>query len=330
MKVSTLACLWIAVIIFAASNSVTKEIITIGQAHLVNGRNPISLCNVLLVGNIWGFLVMTLIFHRDWTKPKLRQLSRKHWFWLTIIALLSGALGPALIFTALDITNVTNVVLISRLEPVLTLVFGIWLLGSRVNYWTILGSFISFIGVGLTFLGANTSQIIPMMGFHLGRGELLATVAAVLLSVASIVNKKYLRGVPLGIFSVYRTFLGTVIFFLLANILYGPHHFAEAFSPFLWVWMLIYATIIVVIGQSFWFRGLMDATPSEVTLANSFSPIPAIIFAYLLLGEVPTSSQYRALTLVLLGVILSFLGSLQQRRNLLVSEMITGHGFRGF
>jgi len=57
MKVSTLACLWIAVVIFAASNSVTKEIITIGQAHLVNGRNPISLFSVFWEvsnkGEIW-------------------------------------------------------------------------------------------------------------------------------------------------------------------------------------------------------------------------------------------------------------------------------------
>jgi hypothetical protein len=58
------AYLGIAVLIFAASNSLTRKIVEIGQAHLIDGRNPISLCNVLFVGNLCALGLMSLIFHQ--------------------------------------------------------------------------------------------------------------------------------------------------------------------------------------------------------------------------------------------------------------------------
>jgi len=50
----------IAVFIFASSNSITRKIVQIGQNNLIDGRNPISLCNVLFVGNIT--LILSVCF----------------------------------------------------------------------------------------------------------------------------------------------------------------------------------------------------------------------------------------------------------------------------
>jgi drug/metabolite transporter (DMT)-like permease len=100
----------IAVLIFAASSSVTRKIVEIGQTHLIDGRNPISLCNVLFVGNLCALGLMILIFHADWKLKKLKAISRKNWILLTITGILSGAIAPALIFTALGQTNITNIV----------------------------------------------------------------------------------------------------------------------------------------------------------------------------------------------------------------------------
>jgi drug/metabolite transporter (DMT)-like permease len=226
-----IAYLWIAIAIFASSSSVTRKIIELGQTHLVHGRNPISLCNILFVGNICAFLVMGSVFHRDWRLDRIRQLRRVHWLSLTFVAILSGALAPAMIVTALDKTTVTNVVLIGRLEPPLTLALGIWLLRARVNFWTIVGSIVSFIGVAVTVFLAQPDRFVNMMGIHFGTGELLVAGGALCLSIATTINQMHLRGIPFGIVSGYRTFLGTIIFFCLAISLYGSEHFAEAFSP---------------------------------------------------------------------------------------------------
>ncbi|MEG4318298.1 MULTISPECIES: DMT family transporter [unclassified Microcoleus] len=296
----------IAVLIFASSSSITRKIVEIGQAHAINGRNPISLCNVLFVGNICALGLMTVIFHQDWKPNTLKALTRKDWISLTVTGILSGAIAPALIFNALGQTNVTNIVLIGRIEPILTLVLGVLLLGLRVNFWASAGSVISLAGVIVTaFLGSSGQTT---AGFQIGTGEICVAIAAIIGSISTVVGKLQLQSIPLGIFTIYRNILGTVIFFLLANFLYGPNHFAEVLSPFLWQWMLVYAAIIVVTGQLCWFAALKNATSTELNLANLVSPIAAIVMAYLILGESPTLAQYLGGSLLSVGIIFAFIG----------------------
>lgn len=335
IRVPTQMYLGIAVLIFAASNSVTKKIVEIGQDHAIDGINPISLCNVLFVGNICALGLMTLIFYQDWQPQTLKALTRKDWISLTITGILSGAIAPALIFTALGQTNITNIVLIGRIEPILTLVLGVWLLGSRVNSWSIAGSLISLAGVVTAFLGSS-GPMMTMAGFQIGTGEIFVAIAAIIGSIATVVGKLQLQSIPLGIFTIYRNILGTVIFFLLANLLYGPNHFAEVLSPFLWQWMLVYAAVIVVLGQLCWLAGLKNATSTELNLASLLNPIAAIIMGYLVLGEAPTLAQYLGGSLLFVGIVLGFIGNLyeaQINRELVNlnprDAMETAIGFRG-
>ncbi|WP_199336760.1 DMT family transporter [Oscillatoria sp. FACHB-1407] len=314
-RIPSVVYLWTAILIFAASNAVTRKVTEIGAQHLIDGRNPISLCNVLFVGNLCALVVMISVFGRQWNKRTLRQLSYQDWLSLVAIAMLSGALAPALIFAALDTTNVTNVVLIGRLEPPLTLIFSVLLLKARVNVWTALGSLVSLVGVTVTAVIASSEHVMmPLMGglFHVGRGELMTAIAACVLAIATVISKSRLKHIPLGIFNIVRVGLGTVVFFVLANVLYGAQHFVDVFSPFLWKWMLLYGSVIVVAGQLCWFAGLRHSTPAMTTLASSFNPIAAIAMAYLILGEIPTAAQYTGATIILAGVVLSLIGSLQE------------------
>jgi drug/metabolite transporter (DMT)-like permease len=328
--------LGLAVLVFAAANSVTRKLVEIGESHAINGRNPISLCNVLFVGNICALGLMTLIFYRDWQRQTLKSLTRKDWISLTITGILSGAIAPALIFAALGQTNVTNIVLIGRIEPILTLLLGVLLLGSRVDFWAVAGSLISLAGVIVTAVLGSSSQMMTMGGFQIGTGEIFVAIAAIVGSIATVVGKLQLQSIPLGIFTIYRNILGTVFFFLLANLLYGPHHFAEVLSPFLWQWMIIYAAVIVVTGQLCWLAGLKNATITELNLASLLNPIAAIIMGYLILGEAPTLAQYLGGSLLFVGMILGFVGNLYQAKinRKLVNHnprdaMETSMGFRG-
>jgi drug/metabolite transporter (DMT)-like permease len=325
----------IAVLIFASANSLTRRIFEIGKSNLIDGRNPISLCNVLFIGNICAFGLMLPIFYKDWNLHNLKALTRKDWISLTVIGILSGAIAPALIFTALGQTNVTNIVLIGRIEPIITIVLSVCLLQSRVNSWTIIGSLASFAGAVTTAFLTGSSQKMMMWGFQLGKGEILVAIAAVIVSISTVANKLQLRSIPIGIITIYRNALGTLIFFILANALYGIEHFADVLTPLLWQWMLIYAAVIVVVGQLCWLTGLKKATSTELNLASLFNPFIAIFMAYLILGEVPTSAQYWGGSLLLIGIVLSFIGNLYQSKSnhelstKLHEKMETNIGFRG-
>lgn len=307
------AYLWLAVLIFGASSAVTRKITEIGGQHFVGGQNPISLCNVLFVGNLCALLVLLMIYRRHWNRRTLGQLSGREWVSLAIVAILSGALAPGLIFQALALTPVTNVVLVGRLEPPVTLALSIWLLRERVNRWEVMGAIAAFIGVALTILLQPVKEPLMHMGsFHIGLGELLAALGAIALAISTIIGKKRLSRVPIGIYSTVRTGLGTLIFFVVALMLYGQKHFVGVFSPFLWQWMLLYGVIIVVVGQSFWIAGLRASSVSTASLIGSFVPLAGILAAYLILGEVPTHSQYIGGSIILLGLLLSQVGIQRQ------------------
>jgi drug/metabolite transporter (DMT)-like permease len=323
--------LWLAILIFGVSSAVTRKITEIGAQNFIGGTNPISLCNVLFVGNLCALIILTTIYWRDWNKATLKQLSFKNWFNLTIVAILSGALAPGLLFQALALTEVNNVILVGRLEPPLTLALSVWLLKERVNLWQAVGAIACFIGVTLTIALQPPTNAMMMSGggFHIGVGELLAAVGSVALSISIIITKKHLLQIPAGIYSIFRTALGTVIFFFLALKLYGSDHFMNAFSPFLWRWMLLYAAIIIVVGQSFWIRGLKACTVSMASLASSFIPIIGILAAYLILGEAPTQAQYLGGSVILFGIFLSQVGISRQSSTQEKQTIENKIGFKG-
>lgn len=338
-RISGQKYLWLAMLIFGASSAVTRKLTEIGAQHLIGGRNPISLCNVLFVGNLCALILLILIYGRQWNKAALQQLSRTDWVSLTAVAILSGALAPGLIFQALALTGVNNVILVGRLQPPLTMALSVWLLRERISLWEFMGAIAAFIGVILTIiLQPPGSTVMNMGGFGLGIGELLAAAGSVATSVAAIIGKKYLTQIPIGIYSIFRTALGTVIFFFIALVLYGRDHFADVFSPFLWQWMFLYGGLIVVVGQSFWIKGLKTTTVSLASLIGSFGPIVGILAAYLILGEAPTLPQYIGGSLILVGIFLSQIGIWRQMNGRVAGKVIstpaeqqveTGMGFKG-
>ncbi|MHC5737254.1 DMT family transporter [Nostoc sp.] len=338
-RISGQTYLWLAMLIFGASGAVTRKLTEIGAQHLIGDRNPISLCNVLFVGNLCALILLILIYGRQWNKATLKQLSRKDWVSLTAVAILSGALAPGLIFQALALTGVNNVILVGRLEPPLSLALSVWLLKERVNIWEFMGAIAAFVGVILTIILQPPGEtMMKMGGFGLGVGELLAALGSLAIAASTIIGKKHLSHIPLGIYSIFRTALGTVIFFLIALVLYGSDHFADVLSPFLWQWMFLYGGLIVVVGQSFWIQGLKTSTVSTASLIGSFGPIIGILAAYLILGEAPTLPQYIGGSLILVGIFLSQVGTWSHTSSIAdgkvnstpaQQQIETGMGFKG-
>ena len=300
--------LWLAISIFGSSSAIVRKLTEIGSHHLVGGHNPISLCNVLFVGNLCALGVFALLYRKQLQPAVLRRVSRLEWTNAIVVGILAGGLAPALIFQALGTANVNSIILVGRLEQPLTLLLSIWLLGESINRWEKIGTIGSFVGILLTIiLPLQQSQTTRLMMANeimkLGWGEVWAAIAAIVLSIATIIAKRYLMAMPLGLYSTVRTAIGTIIFFVVALILYGSDHFMEAFSPFLWEWMLVYGIIVVVIGQSLWFRGLRTTHISTATLVGSFAPVAGICAAYLILGTAPTPAQYLGGSILLISII---------------------------
>ncbi|MEM7167067.1 MAG: EamA family transporter [Planctomycetota bacterium] len=294
-----MAILYLAIALLALASPLVKWLIQSGGALGVDNPGAISFCNVLFVGNLLGGIVAGVSFHPKRVAADLKQATRGTWVLLGVNVLLAVAI-PMLLFTALSSTTVTNLVLIGRFESVIFAVLAACLGVSAINRGQVLGYTIIVVGIVALVL-------IQGMG-SLQTGDYLVLGAAFLQAVAALLVKRMLRGVRPGSFVFVRNLFSAIVFFIVAIILYGAEHFAEAFYGDLWIVMLVYAIVVVVIGQSAWYYSLERCRPEQVATATLLTPFLAVAFAYLLLGEVPQVAHWIGGGVILTGMLIVYRG----------------------
>ncbi len=73
--------------------------------------------------------------------------------------------------------------------------------------------------------------------------------------------------------------------------------------------MLVYGLGVVVLSQIAWYRSLAVLAPSTVASWSMMSPALAILFAYLLLREVPGTAQIIGGVVIAAGMVVARLGA---------------------
>ena len=293
---------WAAVMIYAAANPIVVSLVELGASMPVeNGRNALTFSNLYFLGTLISVVPLAYVFRRDLRPTRIERLHRRDWGILTLSAFLSSALTPALFFVALAHTSVSNVALISRIEPPLFLLGALFLLGERFEPRALIAALIAVTGALLIISAQHPAKIQDgWAGFGLGE---MAALAATLSYVAStLVSRAGLKRVPLGLFSVYRAVAGALVYFTGACILYGPAIFQDLFSPLLWQWVWVYAGIVLVLGQLVWAVALKTATASTISLAASFAPLAGVLIAMIFLGEDPGPALLPGAALILLSI----------------------------
>ncbi|MEO0891310.1 MAG: DMT family transporter [Pseudomonadota bacterium] len=289
---------WAAVLIYAAANPIVVSLVDLGSAVPVSeGRNALSYSNLYILGTLISVVPLAYIFRHDLRPARAARLQRKDWGLLTLSAFLSSALTPALFFVALANTSVSNVALISRIEPPLFLLGALFLLGERFEARILIAALLALTGAILIISAQDAGA---MAGFGLGEA---AAVAATLSYVAStLVSRAGLKRVPLGLFSVYRAVAGAAIYVAGACILFGPAVFQDLLAPILWQWVWVYAGIVLVLGQLVWAMALKTAKTGTISLAASFAPLASVLIAMVFLGEDPGPGLVPGAALMLFSI----------------------------
>ena len=314
------AAAWAAVMIYAAANPIVVSLVDLGAMLPVeNGRNALTFSNLYFLGTLISVVPLAYIFRNDLKPVRVGRLHRRDWGLLTLSAFLSSALTPALFFVALAHTSVSNVTLISRIEPPLFLLGALFLLGERIEPRALFAALIALTGALLIISAQHPGKVQDgWAGFGLGE---MAALAATLSYVAStLVSRAGLKRVPLGLFSVYRAVAGGLIYFSGACILYGPAVFQDLFAPILWQWVWVYAGIVLVLGQLLWALALKTARASTISLAASFAPLAAVLIAMVFLGEDPGPALLPGAAMILISIAW---GQRLFDRDLGVDEMVT-------
>ena len=295
---------WVAVIIYASANSIILILTEIGANNPVDGRNTITFCNLLFLGSLFSLVPMVFFFRREWTRENLRKITRSDWIAMTISAILSSALTPSLFFFALEFSTVTNVVLIGRIEPPMMLILSCLVLKSAFDRWAFAGALIALVGAVIVITLRSEDGV----GLNFGKGEYAALGGVCSFMASNLLSRKKLNEISFGVFAIYRTILGTIIYFFWAIYLFGPDHFQDVFAPPVLKWTLVYAVIVIIGGQFAWNMALKKARSSDMSLATSFTPVAAIAIAVALVGEDPGDGIWLGGAIIIGGIGLALYG----------------------
>lgn len=261
---------------------------------------PISFCNVLFVGNLCASIAVGIWFGFDKIWAELKTIDRQTMIGLFINGCLASLLS-ALIFTGLRYTSVTNSVLLGRLGPVLFAIAGTILLGKKVTN-------LEWAGFGLIFVGVFGIVLKENM-YQINKGDLLIIASAIVYAIQSLGGKLiFAEKCSLKVVVFSRNFVSSIVFFIIATWRYGLHHFSDVFSGQLWIVMSIYAIFIIVIAQFLWFVSLNKLDSQTVGKLTIISPIFGVIYAFLLNGERPSSTQLIAFIVTTIGVFIASIG----------------------
>ena len=203
----------------------------------------------------------------------------------------------------------TNIVLIETIEIPLGLMFAWLLLREKSDLSAVIGACVALVGVGITMALQMGEGAVAMVGSGGVSGELLAVFAVTVFVIGSVISKRQLRSIPVGVFAVVRNLVGTIIFIVIVVYFFGLEHFADLFSPLLWKWMLLYGGVVVVCGQICWFKGIGSVKPQDIAIASAASPVVGVAFAALILGERPSAAQWIGGSIILVGIGIGLFGT---------------------
>ena len=287
--------------VLAALRPVVIAFLVMHGTALSQGANtPISFCNVLFVGNLCAALVVLAWFGPAPIWNDIKGLPKRVRWGLVLNGGLA-ALNSALIYTGLEYTSSTNAILLGRLAPVLYALSGAMIFGRFISRreW-----------LGFGFIIAGT-VVVALIGasWTINRGDALILLSTVVFAMSSILGKTILdQDVSLRALVFAQNASSSIVFFAIANIVFGPHHFADAFAGQLWIVMAIYALVIIVVAQFLWF----DATDKldSVSVGRWATPAPAVgvLVAALLNRQWPASNQIVGLLVIMVGVVITALG----------------------
>lgn len=268
-------------------------------AHVITGMPPISagaerfaIAGVLLLGLLTATGSLDL------------RLLRAHLPALAAVGVL-GVLGFNLaMFLGLRSTTPFNAALIMATTPLWTLLLSALLEGERIDRWRGAGLLSGLAGVALVVSGGSPARLAQL---QLSPGDALVGGGALSWALATVISRRYLRGVDARQTTTWSIVIGGAAMLLLGAWREHPLQ-AAAQAPASVHWGLLYLAVCSsVLGYLFWF----DATRrlGAARTAAFFNLVPVFtLLVSLAGGQVPHPAQLLGVVAVIGGVVLASRG----------------------
>jgi drug/metabolite transporter (DMT)-like permease len=250
----------------------------------------------------WEHLIAAL-FLTPWFPgiQPLKNLSFRDWITLLFVAWGVSVGGILCFTTAFSLINPAIVILLQKLQPIITIILSILILRERV-----VPSFYPLAGVAIASAWVLVFGFsIPDITLQAGQstGAILALCAAALWGSGTTFGKSLLLKMDSRTLTHYRYYFGLMFALYLsarAGILTQPAIFD---NPPLLLNVMYMALVPGMAALFFFYAGLQHTPAAMASILELFFPVASVIIAWVFLGQRLTPTQLGAAAVLLVTII---------------------------
>ncbi|MCP2034340.1 drug/metabolite transporter (DMT)-like permease [Planomicrobium sp. HSC-17F08] len=244
------------------------------------------------------FLAAVTVFTVLFFTGLIRKLTRTEWRYVIAGSALNVVIHHYFISVGLSLTSGTNAGLIIGTGPIMTAVFGLFLLRSKPSRLQWLGFILGLVGVTATVLAGNgeTSRI------SVGDAYIFLAILGQVLSY--MVISKASKTLDPRLLTAYMFLLGSAGLFLI-SLFREPGEwrmFAEMDGLF---WLLVVASGVLgtAIGHMLYNYSVGEIGPTKTAIFINLNTLFALLGSAYFLGEVLTEAHFLGFILIAFGVL---------------------------
>ncbi|MFM1812274.1 MAG: hypothetical protein RLZZ336_1212 [Cyanobacteriota bacterium] len=290
------------ILLRGSDSTLLKWLQQLGAAtHAGGGPEVISFCNVYFFSSLVSGLVL-LVLDRRSVRVSWPRLSRQDQRCLALQSFSGFFLGPVAFYLALDHLTVVQQTLLFSLTVPLTALAAHWLLDEALPRLFALSCVLITAGLLL----ANQQAMLHGAEQSLDlRGVLWALVGVVAFAISGVVGRlNGQRGLGVGLTVGVNSLAATVVFAVIALVLFGPAHFL--YLRQWWVLGVIggYALVITLGSQWSLMQAYVRLGVVQVTFWASLTIVVSLLMAHVVLAEPLRGAAIGGAALILVAIAL--------------------------
>ncbi len=195
--------------------------------------------------------------------------------------------------TSLNYTSIANSVIIVNTSPIFVAIFSYYILKEKINYNTIIGIIIAFIGTTIIAIGdyeINGNNLL---------GDMYALIGAIALSIYIIGGREIRKKMNLYLY-VTPVYAISAIFLIVACVFLKIQLYPYSLREYL-IFLLL-AIIPTIFGHTIynWILKNIEATTVAISLLGE--PIGSTILAIIIFNEIPNFLTFIGGPIALIGI----------------------------
>lgn len=288
-----------------AATSMAATFIKLAQAEAAS--SILIACGRLFIA---ALLLTPSVIRTSNYQLQIRRLSRRD-LALTVLSGVFLAIHFAAWVSSLEFTSVLISVVLVTTTPIWVALLEVFFLKARLSPGVIMGLCVALIGgiiIGVTGDGENTA-----VGNDTGLGASLSLIGSVAVAVYLVIGRRIRSQMALTpyIWMVY----GIAALILLVAVLMTETR-VTGYSLEAYVWILALAIFPQLIGHSSFNFALAYLPATYISVATQLEPVFGSIIAFFVLSEVPGWRQVIGGVIIVIGVLISSVGSYRRQRRL--------------